>query len=79
MPPTLIQAGGAEMLAADARTLDADIRTAGGICELEVWPDQVHVFQALPRLTPEARPAMRRIASFISHALRDNTIDQAVG
>lgn len=79
MPPTLIQAGGAEMLAADAIALAEHIRTAGGICELEVWPDQVHVFQALPRLTPEARPAMRRIASFISQALQDNTIDQAAG
>ncbi len=79
MPPTLIQAGGAEMLRADARALAADIRTAGGTCELQVWPDQVHVFQALPRLTPEARPAMRRMATFVSQALRDNTIDQAAG
>lgn len=79
MPPTLIQAGGAEMLRADAHALDADIRTAGGTCELQVWPDQVHVFQALPRLTPEARPAMRRMATFVSQALHDNTIDQAAG
>jgi epsilon-lactone hydrolase len=79
MPPTLIQAGGAEMLRADARALDADIRTAGGTCELQVWPDQVHVFQALPQLTPEARPAMRRMATFVSQALHDNTIDQAAG
>jgi acetyl esterase/lipase len=79
LPTTLIQAGGAEMLAADAIALADHIRSAGGTCELEVWPDQVHVFQALPRLTPEARPAMRRIASFISQALHDNTIDQAAG
>jgi len=79
LPATLIQAGGAEMLAADAIALAEHIRTAGGTCELEVWPDQVHVFQALPRLTPEARPAMHRIASFISGALRDNIIDQAAG
>jgi len=79
MPPTLIQAGGAEMLRADACALDADIRTAGGTCELQVWPDQVHVFQALPRLTPEARPAMRRMATFVSQALCDNTIDRAAG
>jgi acetyl esterase/lipase len=77
MPPTLIQAGGAEMLAADAIALADDIRTAGGQCELQIWPDQVHVFQALPRLTPEARPAMQHVADFIAHALRDNRIDQA--
>jgi epsilon-lactone hydrolase len=78
-PPTLIQAGGAEMLAADAIALADDIGTAGGECELQIWPDQVHVFQALPRLTPEARPAMRHIAGFIAHALRDTRIDQAAG
>jgi epsilon-lactone hydrolase len=79
LPPALIQAGGAEMLAADAIALADDIRTAGGECELQIWPDQVHVFQALPRLTPEARPAMRHIAGFIAHAMRDTRIDQAAG
>jgi acetyl esterase/lipase len=79
LPPTLIQAGGAEMLAADAIALADHIRAAGGQCELQIWPDQVHVFQALPRLTPEARPAMRRIAAFVSQELRDTTIQEAAG
>jgi acetyl esterase/lipase len=79
LPPTLIHAGGAEFLAADAEELADAVRVAGGSCELQVWPDQVHVFQALPRLTPEAAPAMRRIADFIAQSLRANTIDQAAG
>jgi epsilon-lactone hydrolase len=79
LPPTLIQAGGAEMLAADAIALADHIQTAGGQCELQVWPDQVHVFQALPRISPEAQPAMRHIAGFIGHVLHDNAIDQAAG
>lgn len=70
MPPTLIQAGGGEMLLADARRLAADIAAARGQCELQVWPDQVHVFQALPRLTPEAAPAMRRVAAFVTDSLQ---------
>lgn len=78
LPPTLIQAGGAEMLAADAIALAADLRTAGTPCDLQIWPDQVHVFQALPRLTPEAAPAMQQIAAFIEHSLRQNDIG-AVG
>lgn len=78
MPPSLIQAGGAEMLQSDARTLHADIGAAGGISELQIWPDQVHVFQALPRLAPEAIPAMRRISAFITEALQRNAI-RAVG
>lgn len=77
MPPTLIQAGGAEMLAADAERLAADITAAGGSCELQVWPDQVHVFQALPRLSPEAGKAMSYAAQFIADALNVGTVEKA--
>ena len=55
LPPTLVQAGGAEMLVADSRKLAADIRAADGECELQVWPDQVHVFQATPAPDPGGR------------------------
>lgn len=79
LPPTLIQAGGGEMLVADARRLAEDITTAGGNCTLEVWPDQVHVFQALPRLTPEATPAMRRVAAFVARSWADSSMERAAG
>jgi len=79
LPPTLIQAGGAEFLLADARHLAADIRTGGGRCTLQVWPDQVHVFQALPRLSPEAAKAMAQAARFIGNALRDSNIESITG
>ena len=79
MPPTLVQAGGGEMLVADSRRLAADITTAGGDCELQVWPDQVHVFQALPRLTPEAAPAMREVAAFLEESLRGKAISRVAG
>ena len=79
LPPTLIQAGGAEMLVADARHLTADIRAAGGNCELQVWPDQVHVFQALPRLSPEAAKAMAQVARFIDTSRRANGFDAIAG
>lgn len=77
LPPTLIQAGGAEMLQADARRLARDISTAGGTVDLQIWPDQVHVFQALPKLSPEAAAAMRRITAFIAQSLQHNTIEIA--
>lgn len=79
LPPTLIQAGGAEMLLGDARRLAADIRAAGGRCELQVWPDQVHVFQALPRLSPEAATAMAHAARFIGKALHANDFEDLTG
>jgi acetyl esterase/lipase len=77
LPPE--QAGGAEMLLADARRLAADIRAGGGNCRLEVWPDQVHVFQALPRLAPEAAKAMARAAGFIRTSLRASGFDAVAG
>jgi epsilon-lactone hydrolase len=79
LPRTLIHAGGAEFLSADARTLAADIRAAGGDCELQVWPDQLHVFHALPRISPEAGPAMRKVAHFITESLGDTVIDRQAG
>jgi epsilon-lactone hydrolase len=79
LPPTLIQAGGAEFLLADARHLAADIRAGGGRCTLQVWPDQVHVFQALPRLAPEATKAMAQAASFIDNALRNSSMENLTG
>lgn len=78
LPPTLIQAGGAEMLEADARQLAADIQTAGGSCELQIWPHQMHVFQALPRMSPEAPKAMAHATRFITESMRNNTATEAV-
>lgn len=73
LPPILVQAGGAEMLSADARYLTRMVRAAGGDCTLEIWPGQVHVFQALPRLAPEADAALDRAAGFLCAALMANT------
>ncbi|MBB6378255.1 acetyl esterase/lipase [Pseudonocardia eucalypti] len=68
-PPTLVHAGGAEMLAADAEYLARRLRALGARCELRVWPGQMHVFQALPALIPEARPAVREAAAFLREEL----------
>lgn len=77
LPPALIQTGGAEMLAADAIALAEGLRAAGGEAHLQIWPDQVHVFQALPRLAPEAVPAMRDVAGFVADILAEPVIEQA--
>ncbi len=71
IPPTLIQVGGREMMVADAEHLELMITRAGGRCELQVWPGQVHVFQALPRFSAEATTAVREAARFVSRALAE--------
>lgn len=77
LPPTLIQAGGSEMLAADAHRLHDTISSTRTWCALEVWPGQMHVFQAMPRLIPEAVPALTRAARFLDDALAGAVVDSA--
>ncbi|MFI2282762.1 alpha/beta hydrolase [Nocardia beijingensis] len=69
LPPILVQVGGTEMLGADAEALCEMVRRAGGSCELEIWPGQLHVFQALPMVVPEADQALARAADFLRAAL----------
>ncbi|WP_019632301.1 alpha/beta hydrolase [Actinomadura atramentaria] len=64
-PPVLIQVGGAEVLRPEAEALARAIGDAGGSCEIQVWNGQMHVFQILNRLTPEASTAMRETARFV--------------
>lgn len=69
LPPLYVQAAAEEMLAADARHLWEMATAAGTSCRLELWPGRIHVFQALPLIVPEAAPALRRAAAFVSDAL----------
>lgn len=68
LPPILVQAGGGEMLSADARYFRDIVQASGGRCDLEIWPGQMHVFQALPLLIPEASMALARTAAFVDDA-----------
>jgi acetyl esterase/lipase len=63
-PPTLITVGGTECLLGDASSMAASLRNADVPCELQVWPGQVHVFQAFPML-PEARTSLRNAGQFL--------------
>ncbi|NEW37566.1 alpha/beta hydrolase [Nocardia cyriacigeorgica] len=69
LPPLFVQASDAEMLVGDAIRL-RDMAVAAGVpCELELWPGQIHVFQALPLIVPEAAPALHRAAHFVTDSL----------
>ncbi|MGA9870404.1 MAG: alpha/beta hydrolase, partial [Rhodococcus sp. (in: high G+C Gram-positive bacteria)] len=64
LPPVLIQAGSTEMVLADAELMAERLDEAGVDCELQVWEDQVHVFQAAD-FVPEAGRALYEIGAFV--------------
>ena len=68
-PPTLIQVGGREMLLEDARALSERLDDGSVHHELQIWRGQVHAFQLMSFITPEARHALRHAAEFISDRL----------
>jgi monoterpene epsilon-lactone hydrolase len=77
LPPTLIQAGGSEFLSADAHHLADMLAATGTEVRLEIWPGQMHVFQAAPRAVPEAHRALDRAAGFLTDALEERAVRRA--
>lgn len=71
LPPMLLQVGGSECMSAAAEVFAARVNEAGGTCELQVWPGQIHVFQAMFRLVPEANLALGHIGHVVRSALTD--------
>ncbi|WP_157195471.1 alpha/beta hydrolase [Nocardia tenerifensis] len=69
-PPTFIQVGTRECLLDDARSFASALKSVGVQCELQVWPGQVHVFQMLAGLVPEAADAIAEIARFLHRTRR---------
>ena len=64
-PPLLIQVGDTECLLGDSERMTESVRAAGGHCELQVWPGQVHVFPAFYPVLPEGRAAIRYVGDFL--------------
>lgn len=65
LPPALVIVGAAEMMRGDSELFAQVQQAAGGHCELQVWPGQVHVFPVLG-LVPEARLALDEVARFVA-------------
>lgn len=76
LPPILVQVGGLEMLAADAEHLTERVQAAGGRCDLQVWPGQVHVFQVGHRFLREGAEALDAAAAFVG---KRHTAGRTVG
>lgn len=69
LPPTLIQAGGDEILLDDAVRMANRMKDAGCDVELHIWPGMPHVFQLLVPVMPEANAAVEEIGKFASRVL----------
>ena len=69
LPPTLIQAGGDEILRDDSVRMAEKMKAAGCDVELQVWPYMPHTWQLLAPVLPEAREAIDEIARFFAQRL----------
>ncbi len=65
LPPTYIQAAGAEVLIDQIEAFAHRARQAGVELELDSYPGQFHVFQVLSPLVKAAGPALKRLGEFI--------------
>ena len=69
--PMLIQVSGHEILLDDSTRLATAAQAAGVPVQLQIWDGVWHVWQAMPKLLPEADAALDAIAVFIrSHGAR---------
>lgn len=71
LPPLLIQAGTAEMLLDDARSLAQHAAAHGVAVELELWENMVHAWHFMFAFEPAARDAIRHIGLFVRRHVTD--------
>jgi monoterpene epsilon-lactone hydrolase len=67
-PPMMIQVGDTECLLPDSERMAKALEKDGVPVTLQVWPGQIHVFQAFPSLSREAGAAVREAGRFL-HAV----------
>ncbi|KND00580.1 uncharacterized protein SPPG_03704 [Spizellomyces punctatus DAOM BR117] len=69
LPPLLIQAGEAEVLADDAKKLHSKALSCGLWCELQIYKDMFHVFHTFPTQPETTATAFNEIGTFVSRTL----------
>lgn len=65
LPPTLVHAGGADILADDGRRVADRLNAAGVDATLDEWDEMVHVWHSMAPILPEGRQAVDRIGDFV--------------
>ena len=72
LPPVLIQCGTAELLLDDSLRLARKIKDVGGLVDLDIWPEMIHIFPFFASKIPESKRALRYINEFIIRILDHN-------
>lgn len=77
LPRTLIHVSGSEVLLHDAQLAADRLAAAGVPVELRVWPGQIHDFQVVTPMVPEASRSLRQIGEFIRDATDSYAVSRA--
>lgn len=64
LPPVFIQLGSQELLRPDGELIAQRCAEAGVPCTVQIWDKAIHDFQAISDLLPDARAALRELATF---------------
>lgn len=69
LPPTLLVVSSSEIIYCDSEAMADALAAAGVPVTLSVWPNQLHVFQAMGPLIPEAGRSIAEIAQWVRATL----------
>ncbi|MCR5047134.1 MAG: alpha/beta hydrolase [Treponema sp.] len=65
-PPLFIQMGEKEILLEDAKSFQKILTKAGNICELDVWPNMMFMFQMADEYLAESHLAIEKIGKLVT-------------
>ena len=65
-PPVFIQMGEREILLDDAKAFQKMLKKAGNVCELDVWPDMMFMFQMADEFLAESHLAVERVGKLVT-------------
>jgi acetyl esterase/lipase len=68
LPRMLIHVSGSEVLLHDAQLAAAKLAAVGVPAEVRIWPGQIHNFQLVAPMVPEATQSLRQIGEYIREA-----------
>lgn len=77
LPQTLIHVSGSEALLHDAQLAARKLTTVGVPAEVHIWPGQIHDFQLIAPVVPEATHSLRQIGEYIRAATPRILVSQA--